>query len=260
MLNKYHFLAALLLVSALTACDESIYDTTNPAPLPITTADVVTGSGDVTTSVANFRIVLGEPRNGGTVGPATSGRREVNWDGVPSQFNNADNRFPADFFNTNVKLGLVLSTSGSGFRNDTTLFGDLSPALVGEFAAFSPNKIFSPSGANVIDVQFRRAGEATTGVVAGFGAVFVDVDVANRTTLEFFDRAGKSLGTLIVPVRSGATALSFAGARFPSPLVASVRITLGTGALISGLKDISSGGTVDAVALDDFLYTEPQPL
>jgi hypothetical protein len=257
MVNKYYFLGALLVVSAITACDEDSYGSPTTPAAPA--AQLVIGSGDPTVLVTEFRTLLGEPRNGGTVGPSLTGRREIGWDGVPAQFNNGDNLFPADFFNTTSKLGMVVSTPGTGFRNDTSLFGDLDASLRDQFSAFSPNKIFAASNSNAMDVHFRVPGLATQAVVAGFGAVFIDVDLPEQTTLEYFDRDGKSLGVLRVPVRTAASSFSFAGARFTTPVVARVRITLGTGALRSGLKDISAGGTVDAVVVDDFLYTEPQP-
>ncbi len=34
---------------------------------------------------------------------------------------------------------------------------------------------------------------------------------------------------------------------------------LGQGALGAGVADVSAGGTVDLVVLDDFLFGEPQP-
>jgi hypothetical protein len=257
MQSTYYFVAAIAIAGTITACGDSYDEPTTPAPTP--TIQIVSGNGDITPNVTSYRALLGEPRNGGAVGPSAVGRREVNWDGVPAEFNNGDNRFPAAFFNTTVKLGLVMTTPATGFRNDSSLFGDLDLSLRDQFATFSANKLFTVSNGNVVDVHFQLAGQPTPGLVAGFGAVFVDVDLADRTTLEYFDRNGVSLGKVLVPVRTAATPFSFAGARFPSALVARVRITLGTGALSSGLKDISAGGTIDAVVLDDFLYSEPQP-
>ncbi|MCU0636961.1 MAG: hypothetical protein MUE41_18990 [Gemmatimonadaceae bacterium] len=256
-------LAALCTLAALTACeydDDTLYDApTEPAP-SAPAAQVVTGSGDLTAPLAQFRGLLGEPRNGGAVGPSAIGRREVNWDGVPAEFNNADNRFPAAFFNTTVRLGLVMSTPGTGFRNDSSLFGDVDGSLRAQFAAFSPNKLFAASNSNVIDVEFQLAGQPTPATVAGFGAVFVDVDLPGRTTIELFDRAGRRLAFVEVPVRSAGSAFSFAGARLADASIARARITLGTGVLAAGRLDVSVGGSADLVVVDDFLYTEPQPL
>lgn len=252
------YLGSALLVSfVLGACDDEDYNGTPTAPAP-PAAQVITGSGDITADVAVFRVLLGEPRNGGAVGPSLTGRREIGWDGVPAEFNNADNRFPAAFFNTTTKLGLVMSTPGTGFRNDSSLFASLESTYASQFATFSPNKLFTVNGSNVVDVEFQLAGQPTRALVAGFGAVFVDVDAAGPTTLEFFDENNRSLSKVVVPVRSGTTAFSFAGARFPRALVARVRIVLGTGPIGAGLKDVSSGGASDIVVLDDFLYAEPQ--
>jgi hypothetical protein len=244
--------ALICALCTVQACDDDYNDTPTTPPTPAPTAEVVTGSGDVTALVTQFRAVLGEPRNGGAVGPSLAGRREVNWDGV--------HRFPAAFFNTNVKLGLVLSTSGTGFRNDTTLFGDLDAGFRDQFAAFSPNKVFTVTSANVVDVQFQLAGQPTPARVSGFGAVFVDVDLPAFSTMEFFDASGRSLKKIEVPVRVAASPLSFAGAKFADPIIARVRITLGTGAIGAGVKDVSAGGAKDVVVLDDFLYGEPQPI
>ena len=37
-------------------------------------------------------------------------------------------------------------------------------------------------------------------------------------------------------------------------------MTLGDAPIGAGVNDVSSGGTADVVVLDDFLYSEPQPL
>ena len=253
---------AIAALSAMTACSDDAYDT--PAVVvtepDVPAAQIVSGAGDVTANVAQFRALLGDPRNGGAVGPSATGRREVGWDGVPAEFNNGDNKFPAAFFNTTTKLGLIVSTSaGTGFRNDSSLFGDIDATFKNEFSAFSPNKLFTVSNGNVLDVHFQLAGLPTSALVAGFGAVFVDVDLPNLTTLEYFDANNKLLRKVIVPVRTANVPFSFAGARFENPIVARVRITLGSGAIGNGFRDVSSGGNRDIVVLDDFLYTEPQP-
>ena len=65
-------------------------------------------------TVDAFRTALGtlNPNTAGSVG---SGRREINWDGVPDQF--ADpNDLPLDFFNVNSPRGAVFATPGSAVR------------------------------------------------------------------------------------------------------------------------------------------------
>lgn len=255
--------AAMFALCSLAACnDDDNYGSDTPVtPIPTGPASqLISGNGDITANVTQFRALLGDPRNGNGVGPSATGRREVGWDGVPAEFNNADNKFPSAFFNTNSKLGLIVTTAnGTGFRNDSSLFGDIDATFKAQFAAFSPNKVFTVSGSNQMDVTFQLAGLTTPAVVAGFGAVFIDVDLPALTTMEFFDASGKSLRKVEVPVRTTASPFSFAGARFESAVVSRVRITLGSGAIGAGFRDISSGGTRDIVVLDDFLYTEPQP-
>jgi hypothetical protein len=129
-----------------------------------------------------------------------------------------------------------------------------------EFSTFSPTKIFSPIGSNVMDVEFQIAGQPTPALVTGFGAVFSDVDVAAATTIEFFDVNGQSLATISAPVRSDAGGLSFVGARFSEAVVARVRITLGTGVLGAATNDVSAGGPVDVVVADNFIYGEPKSI
>ena len=70
----------------------------NPQPKSI----VVKGSGDISGQLAEFRAILGEPVNG--TPNQTTGRREVNWDGVPANLTN-NNNFPFDFFNVTDPAG-----------------------------------------------------------------------------------------------------------------------------------------------------------
>jgi hypothetical protein len=258
--NTLPFMAALGgMVLAAAACSgygDNGY-TTPPETFPPST--VVSASGDVTAKVNEFRTLLGDPKNGGTVpGPAASGRREINWDGVNAANTNT-NTFPSDFFNTTTKLGLITTTSGTGLRVSDKNFSDVNALYANDFAPFSPTKTFDAVGSNVIDVTFQVAAATTPAAVTGFGAVFSDVDVAGATTLEFFDKTGKRIGLVSAPVRSDATGLSFVGLKFASALVARVRMTLGNGSLGAAVKDLSDQGQVDLVIVDDFLYGEPVP-
>ena len=175
MLGRTLLLGSMLSAAMLAACSD--YDSDGSAPPAELGRTSIQASGSILAKVDEFRSLLGD-RNGGNVGPQPAGRREIGWDGVPANFNNADNAFPADFFNTNSKLGAVFTTNGTGFRNDSTLFIDLQETNGGEFSVFSPNKIFASSGGNVIDVWMQVPGQPTPGLSTGFGAVFVDVDNA----------------------------------------------------------------------------------
>ena len=254
--TRFLTLAAL---SALGACSDDVVS--NPGgPNPLIVPTLFTASGDIQTTVDAFRAKLGDPSNGGTAGEQAAGRREISWDGAGANPFNNKNDFPAAFFNTNVKSGAVFTTPGAGFRNDSLKFAEVNAKYANEFSAFSPTKIFSPVGSNVMDVSFQVAGQPTPALVSGFGAVFSDVDVAGATTIEFFDRDGQRLQKVQAPVRSNAAGLSFAGAAFSSALVARVRITLGTGALGANVDDVSAGGTIDVVVADNFIYGEPKAI
>ena len=118
--------------------------------------------------------------------------------------------------------------------------------------------IFAPVGSNLLDVLFQVAGQPTPAVSNGFGIVLSDVDVANATTIELFAQDGSSLGVVAAPVRTDSAGFSFVGVSFDQPVIARVRITLGTGALAADANDISAGGPKDLVVLDNLIYGEPK--
>ena len=246
----------LAAVAVMTACND--YRATAPAAVP-PLATVFSATGMIGATVNQFRAILGTV-NGGVAGEQPAGRREINWDGAAAiPFNNR-NDFPADFFNTTVKAGAVFTTPGTGFRNDSTLFSEINPAYAAEFLFFTPSEIFAAVGSNQLDQEFRVAGQPTPALVRGFGTVFSDVDLAGKTTIQLFAQDGSSLGTYSAPVRSDEGGFSFVGVTFADAIIARVRITLGTGALGADVNDISAGGTVDLVVLDNLIYSEPRNL
>ena len=151
-----------------------------------------------------------------------------------------------------------LDPGSNGPENDSTNFMDINPSYAEQFKFFSANKIFAPIGSNVLDQTFQVAGQPTPAVVQSFGIVFSDVDLADKTTIQLIAQDGSSLGTYVAPVRSDASGAWFVGVAYPSPVIARVRITLGTGALAAGVKDVSAGGTVDLVVFDNVIYGEPR--
>jgi hypothetical protein len=224
---------------------------------------IVRGSGDIGPTVRRFRALLG-PDNGGAPGGKANGRRELNWDGVPDGFA-SPNAFPSAFFNARTApraRGAVLTTPGAGLRVSAdadnpdgapALFADINPTYAGEFATFSPERLFSPVGSNVANLTFRVPGTRRRAVVRGFGAVYTGIDRRENTAFEYFDRAGDSLGRFAVPV--GRDRLSFLGVVFTRAVIARVRIEYGSGPL--GPDD---GAAVDAAVMDDFIYGEPVAL
>lgn len=225
---------------------------------PLLPYEVVAGSGDVTGVVAQFRALLGDPLNGATPGAQPGGRREINWDAVPSTFTDND-AFPGDFFNTRSPRGAVFTTVGQAFRVSGNNLADVDPSYAGQFNFFSPQKTFAVTGGTVMTAEFQVPGSSTAAVVRGFGVVFSDVDRQGSATLEFFGPGG-SLGRFEAPVRSGDSPLSFLGVVFQDTVVTSVRIVSGRAPLGAGVKDISDGGSQDLVVMDDFLYSEPKAI
>ena len=254
-------MAVVLLAASfiLLSCDKDD-DNYNEPPSPQVLSNVVKGSGDISAVLGQFRGLLGDSLN--TTPGKTSGRREVNWDGVPVA-NTNNSSFPLDFFNVTDpngpagrKRGLVYANTGVAFRIDSSDFSELDPSYAVEFDAFSPKKILASVGSNITEVIFKVPGTSTDAFVKGFGAVFLDVDDANATTMEFFN-AGKSLGVFKAPVRT-TSSFSFLGVFFPNEKITRIKITTGNGVLGGGVKDISAGGSKDLVAMDDFFYDEPK--
>jgi hypothetical protein len=214
-------------------------------------------------AVDQFRADLGGANNG-IGGTFATGRREINWDGVPDAVS-APNNLPANFFNANSPRGAVFSTPGTAFQVSAktgnasvtpVLFGNINPTYPTTFQAFSPERLFAAIGSNVTETTFFVPGKTTPAFVSGFGAVFTDVDSATSTTIQFFDVAGFSLGTFAVPASlPGSQSLSFLGVSFNgTERVGRVLITSGNTAL--GPNDNPPG--TDVVAMDDFIYGEPQ--
>src|SRR5207247_4625607 len=89
--------------------------------------------------------------------------------------------------------------------------------------------------------------------------MFSDVDLANTTSIQYFDSANLSLGTFFVPNLAGSQTLSFLGVSFNAgERIGRVRITNGNAALAAGITD-QNGNSRDLVVMDDFLYGEPVP-
>jgi hypothetical protein len=261
---KYrHFLSLMLRAMALaglmTAC--------SPAqPTPSTTGEgitptVISGAGDITAVVDEYRSLLG-PDNGVEPGSkGLSGYREINWDGVPDEMA-APNFMPSDFFNAPAApraRGAFFSTPGEGIQVSADLdnssgtppnFTNINPGYT--FKTFSAERLFSPLGSNVVDLTFFVPGTNTPAMVRGFGAVYTDVDT-DHTAFEYFDKDGNSLGTFQTPTENAG--LSFLGVIYPEPVVFRVQIRYGTSAL--GPDDSVEA---DVAVMDNFIYGEPQPM
>lgn len=266
-MKKISLFSLLLAGSLIISCDkDDDYDYEKPGTPqqnPPTQLKAAGDSAAIIGTINQFRKLLGDSLN--VVPNKTSGRREVNWDGVPANFTN-NNSFPLDFFNltdpagaNGRKRGLVYLDTGSPLRLDSSSFKDLDPSYATQFVAFSQKKALVSSNSTTSEIVFKVAGTNTAAFVNGFGIVFSDVDDANSTTLEFFDGV-KSLGVFKAPVRNGAGSFSFLGVHFAAEKVTRIKITAGNGVLAAGTKDVSNGGTKDLVVYDDFFYDEPKQL
>ena len=197
--------------------------------------------------VDDFRAALGEPNNGNAPG-TTGGRREINWDGGGATASSPSPGTTFDVFLNNRGARSTTQAPGTGFNQ--ALPGDLSS----NFGFFSPGRIFSPvSGTkltdvfNLTDVSFfvPGTGGSVPATVSGFGAVFTGVDLAMTTSIQFFGVNNNLLDELFVEVGTGDRNLSFLGAIGDADeQIARVRIV--------------TGNSHDLVAMDDFIYGEPQ--
>jgi len=230
-------LATLAATTAPAGAAVTIRQASGPTPASIQAA------------VDQFRADLGQDND--SFGPAESGRREIDWDGVPDS--QADpNPLPPGSYGSR---GILLSTPGSGFQvsadssnpdNEPVEFGH--PTL---FAPFSPQRLFSPLGSTLTNVDFAVPGGTDPALSRGFGAVFTNVDTAGHSKIELFDANGQSLAVRNVPPASGNQTLSFLGISLTEGRIARVRITSGDHPPDSGLS------TNDTTVLDNFIYGEP---
>ena len=243
----------------LSACVLFLPTLTSAAPVVFEASGAV--PADIQSSVDDFRAFLG-PLNPNVAGSFPSGRREINWDGVPDAFS-APNSLPANFFNANSPRGAVFFTPGSGFQvsaddnnptNTPVRFGNLHPLFPLLFSTFSPQRLFTALDSNRTETLFFVPGSSTGATVTGFGAVFTDVNRPDSTKIEFFDVHGALLfsrNVLAGPTPRGS--LSFLGVGFDGgERVFMVRITSG--------NRIPKIPARDVVVMDDFIYAEPQAL
>ena len=239
----------ILLSPSMTSAAPVVFEASGASP------------ADIQVAVDDFRDFLGI-LNPNAPGSFPSGRREINWDGVPDAFA-APNNLPANFFNANSPRGAVFFTEGTGFQvsadsanptNTPVLFGNLSPVFPLIFSTFSPQRLFTALGSNVLETLFFVPGSDTGATVGGFGSVFTDVNRGDSTKIDFFDvNGGLLFSRNLLPGPTTRGSLSFLGVGFNAgERVFLVRITSG--------NRIPRTPARDVVMMDDFIYAEPQPL
>lgn len=220
---------------------------------------IIQSSGDITADVASFRQMLGDLN---TAPGASSGRREINWDGVPDSLEGK--ALPLDFFNPTgenasslLQRGLVYESNSGTFMVSSNGFTTINNAAAAQFTAFSGTKTFANTSTSKWPISFQKAGTTTSASIQGFGAVFSDVDEPNTTSLEFFN-GDKSLGRYFVPPHDNNSGFSFLAVYFNNSEHITKVLVTHDGFLSEGIDDISDGGTRDLVVLDDFIYSEPR--
>ena len=201
----------------------------------------------------DFRTALAAAR-GRANGSFGGLRREINWDGVPAA--PTPEPAPGNFFNVNSPRGAVFSTPGTGFEVSANAgvapidFGNINGTYLGDFAAFSPQRLFTAIGSNVTDVTFFLPGTTTPATTSAFGAIFSDVDLTG-SSLQFFDIFNNSLGIFAVPSLPGMRR-SIPGRQFDSASSAASGSRQGTPRLRRGHRDGGPPGRDGR-----FLYAEP---
>ncbi len=220
--------------------------------------------------VDQFRSDLGGANNG-VGGLFKTGRREINWDGVPDSVAEPNN-FPLDFFNVNSPRGVIFnavedatgaalnhfavsSTTASGVP---VRFSNLNASYAAAFQTFSAQRLFTVRNTNIMEVNFVVPGTKTPATVSGFGVVFADVDSAgggSRSLIRVYGPDGRQLSAASAGVQDNG--LSFVGISFNAgERISRVTIESGNAALSSTNTD--GVGGVDVVAMDDFIYGEPR--
>jgi hypothetical protein len=222
------------------------------------------------TALAAFEAAIGGANNGGGGGPQATGFRTINWDGVG--LGATDGAFTNQVITPNHTVGIPVDrfeARGTIFEEiyavTDTSFTTENPGLQPpvQFPPFSGNKIFAMFNDNTIGLSFVLPGSTTPAAVRGFGAIFLDVEKANTSKIEF-SSGSSDLGDFFVPAGASGQA-EFLGVLFDTPVVTSAELTVGDGTLFSvhggtvtsGPPDLSIGGTVDQAATDDFAFSEP---
>jgi hypothetical protein len=227
-------------------------------------------AASIQAAVDQFRGDLGAIN--GVGGSFVTGRREINWDGVPNGAS-SPNSIQADFFNFNSARGVMFTSTAGPFVDGTIAlpfqisannasgvpvrFGNINPTYSNEFKAFSPERLFTTTPeSNVLEITFFIPGTNTPATVSGFGAVFTDVDTT-ATRMQFYDQNGRILLVPNGPIAAFDKGLSFKGVSFTDGTrIARVVLVLGNAPLSAQNTDGVNG--VDVVAMDDFIYGEPR--
>lgn len=220
--------------------------------------------------VDSFRSELGA--NNGAGPGVIGGRREINWDGVPDELA-VPNFLNPDFFNVNSPRGVVFTAleydTGSGFNDflvsaDSTNpsaaaaeFANINASYAVSFQPFSAQRLFHIRNAHAMDVLFFVPGTPIPATTRAFGAIFSDVDSSSggdRSTMRCYGVDGSQQLAASVPAFNNGLSFLAIVADPGDPGFIRCNIEVGNSNLGSGFPD---GGSIDVVAMDDFIYAEP---
>jgi hypothetical protein len=239
-----------------------------------------TGQPTAASALQSFEAAIGGVNNKATPAPQGSGFRTINWDGVKTDGSDAAAGpnstvvigsktvgIPLDRFQTNgVFFGAVYAVSGDGFTQVNPSVGPTTTTPNGLFTPFSTPNTFAMFNDNGIDFKFVVPSPDNSTIVSaatrGFGAIFINVELPNTTTIQYFN-GNNLLDTESAPVGGKGNAV-FVGALFKDQIVTRVVLTLGTDVLFSFDGTTAKPGPVaddgvnhNLVVTDDWAFPEP---
>jgi hypothetical protein len=219
---------------------------------PIVFSDFGIDAASILDTVNAFRGAIGGVNNGNAAGPFATGRREINWDGGGAAAPVLTD-MPKDLFQNNRgALSGPATTTFSISGAPDPRFGNINPSYTNTFKAFSEPRLFAPTTSIVTEQTFTLPGSKIPATTNAFGAVFTNVTLANTTSIKYLSSSTGSLGTFFAQPAAGG--LSFLGVAFNKGEVID-RVVITTGNTILGPNN---GGAINVVAMDDFIFAEPQ--
>lgn len=203
------------------------------APTPLVYSGVGTGTGPGSAAAARsaFEAALGGADNGTQPGPITGGYRVLDWSGDvvplgPGWFSGSTVTYTvhlgADSVQGQPQVGLGLATPGSAVAMSIDGFLGFNPSYPALFQSAGTSTLFAPVGSTETDLTFSvpsapdpplvtpqppgpfsgNVDAALPGAqasVGGFGATFLNVELSDSSSIEFFAGDGSSIGTYDVP-------------------------------------------------------------
>lgn len=264
MKTKNHLFYLIPLLSSVIFC-----------PTATAATQVFSGTGTAaTTEFNNFKAAI-------KTATGADGNR-IGWDGVKLDGTDANPKtrvidqgktveIPVDRFkNVGAIFADPYTVSGDGFAS-------INPSTAGQFPVFSPSNTFAMFDLKDgqfddrnIQQSFVLPNTTTDAGTRGFGAIFVDVEQANSSSIEYFGKDANnkkiSIGKYYVKPSANGEA-QFLGVLYDAAVVSEIEVTVGSKALFSfagnvikpfGAENLAKG--IDLVVTDDFFFAVPETL